>query len=172
MQWVMRGLCWKFGDNVLNDGGIMAIEQVHKLEYDPGELAKYCMAAIDPEFSKKVKPGDVIIAGENMGAGHDHHKIQMAMKGCGIGAVVAESFNWNFFRNAIHYGLPAIKYPGIKEKVKEGDELDIDIKNGTIKNMRTGETLNFSPLPDYLIEMIEAGGLYEELTQQIKEGKI
>lgn len=168
----IRGKAWVFGDNLDVDLDLLPWPLLRTVPSSPETLAPYCMTPIDPDFPKKVKPGDVIIAGENMGAGHDHHKIQMAMKGCGIGAVVAESFNWNFFRNAIHYGLPAIKYPGIKEKVKEGDELDIDIKNGTIKNMRTGETLNFSPLPDYLIEMIEAGGLYEELTQQIKEGKI
>ncbi|MFX0204460.1 MAG: 3-isopropylmalate dehydratase [Candidatus Hodarchaeota archaeon] len=168
----IKGKAWIFGDNLDVDKHLLPWPLLRTVPSTPEALAPYCMTPIDPDFPKKVKPGDVIVAGKNMGAGHDHHKIQMAMKGCGIGAVIAESFNWNFFRNAIHYGLPVIKHPGIKEKVKEGDELDIDIKNGTIKNIRTGEILNFTPLPDYLIEMIEAGGLYEELTQQIKEGKI
>jgi len=168
----IKGRAWIFGDNLDVDKHLVPWPLLRRVPTSPENLAPYCMTPVDPDFPKKVQKGDIIVAGSNMGCGHDHHKAQTSMNGCGVGAVIAESFNWNFYRNAIHQGLPVIPYPGIKQKVKEGDELEIDIRKGVIKNLSTKKTLNFKPLPDFLLDMIEAGGLYEQLKKQIEEGKI
>lgn len=158
MQWVMRGLCWKFGDNVLNDGGIMTIEQVHKLEYDPRVLAKYCMAPIDPEFSEKVKPGDIIVAGRNFGRGQLHFQGPLSIKGLGVG-LVTESMMRSFFRLSIAAGVPMLPFAeGITALTSQGDELEVDFALGIFKNLTKGNEVHTEPLPNFLLEIIGMGG--------------
>jgi 3-isopropylmalate dehydratase small subunit len=112
------------------------------------------------------------VAGENMGYGHDHESAPLAIKGCGIAAGICESTNRNFFRNAIHIGLPVVECRGIKAGVKEGDELEVDLGGGIIKNLSTGETLRFPPFPDFLLEIIEAGGLYALIREKLSKGEL
>ncbi|MBI4233831.1 MAG: 3-isopropylmalate dehydratase [Chloroflexi bacterium] len=136
------------------------------------ELGKYCMTKVDPDFPKKVQKGDFIVAGENMGYGHDHDHACMSIKGAGVGAVVCESTNANFLRNSIEHGLAIVEIPGINEIVKQGDPLELDLAKGYVKNLRSGAELKFRPYPDFLLEMLDAGGLYPHLAQQVKAGKI
>jgi 3-isopropylmalate dehydratase small subunit len=170
----LKGKAWVFGDILDVDFDICPIEATKigdrpKTEKDWG---KYCMTNLDPEFPKKVKEGDFIIAGANMGYGHDHESAPLAIKGCGVSAVICESTNRNFLRNSIHIGVPVIELLGIKSKVSQGDELEVDLKAGTVKNLTTGETLKFAPYPDFLLEIIEAGGLYPLLREKLAKGDI
>jgi 3-isopropylmalate/(R)-2-methylmalate dehydratase small subunit len=171
----LRGKAWVFGDILDVDFDICPIEATRGGEGRPRtekDWAKYCMTNIDPEFPKKVKEGDFIVAGENMGYGHDHESGPLAIKGCGVSAVICESTNRNFFRNAIHIGVPVIECRGIKSKVKQGDELKVDLRAGVIKNLTTSEELGFSPYPAFLLEIIEAGGLYPLLKEKLAKGDI
>lgn len=170
----IKGKAWVFpGDNYDVDVHLVPQPARHTMHGKPdSEWAQHCMVPLDPDFPKKVKPGDVIVAGNNMGYGHDHLGPHYAMKACGVGAVIAESFNHMFQRNCINLGLPAIPYQGILKKVKTGDELEIDLKAGTIKNLTNKETLKFTPYPDFLLQIIEDGGLNGQLKKMIKEGKI
>jgi 3-isopropylmalate/(R)-2-methylmalate dehydratase small subunit len=173
----LRGKSWVFGDLLDVDWEIMSWA-THRMLKEKGiplteeELGKHCMAIVDPEFAKKANKGDFIIAGENMGYGHDHDAACISIKGAGIAAVLCESTNGNFHRNSIHHGLPVCVCKGIKGMVKQGDELEVDLAKGIVKNLNTEEKLRFSPVPDFLLEMLEAGGLYPQLKKQIEEGKV
>ena len=170
----LRGRAWIFGDILDVDFDICPIEAT-KGEGRPKTeegWGKYCMINLDPEFPNKVKKGDFIIAGKNMGYGHDHESGPLAIKACGISAVICESTNRNFLRNTIHVGVPVIELPGIKSKVKQGDELEVNIKAGTIVNLSTGEKMSFAPYPDFLLEILEAGGLYPLLREKLPKGEV
>jgi 3-isopropylmalate/(R)-2-methylmalate dehydratase small subunit len=136
------------------------------------DYGKLCMINIDPEFPNKMNRGDFIIAGENMGYGHDHESAPMAIKGCGIASVICESTNRNFLRNSIHLGLPVIECKGIKGRVNEGDELEVDLGRGRIKNLTTGEDIDFSPFPEFMLEIIDAGGLYSLIRKKLAQGDV
>ena len=175
---IMKGKAWVFGDILDVDFDICPIEATKtemkgegrpKTEKDWG---KFCMTNIDPDFPDKVKKGDFIIAGLNFGYGHDHESAPLSIKGCGVAAVICESTNRNFLRNSVHIGVPVIELPGIKHKVSEGDELAVDLRAGTVKNLTTGETLFFAPYPDFLMEIIEAGGLYPLLRELLPKGEV
>lgn len=174
----LKGKAWVFGDILDVDFDICPIEAMMeamkiadrpKTEKDWG---KFCMTNLDPTFPEKVQKGDFIIAGLNMGYGHDHESGPLSIKGCGVSAVICESTNRNFLRNSIHIGVPIIELPGIKEKVNQGDELEVDLKTGTIENLTTGETMKFKPYRKFLLEIIEAGGLYPLLREKLLKGEV
>jgi 3-isopropylmalate/(R)-2-methylmalate dehydratase small subunit len=169
----LKGRAWVFGDILDVDFDICPIEATKgPRPQTEKEWGKYCMTNLDPEFPNKVKEGDFIIAGENMGYGHDHESGPLAIKGCGVSAVICESTNRNFFRNAVHIGVPVIELPGIKSKVSQGDELEVDLSAGVLKNLTTGEEISFAPYPDFLLEIIEAGGLYPLLREKLAKGEV
>jgi 3-isopropylmalate/(R)-2-methylmalate dehydratase small subunit len=168
----LTGKAWVFGDILDVDFDICPIEATRgklKTEEDYGKL---CMTNIDPEFPKKVSRGDFIVAGENVGYGHDHESAPMAIRGCGIAAVICESTNRNFFRNSIHLGLPVIECPGVQSKIKEGEKLEIDLGAGRIKNLTSGEEIHFPPYPDFMLEIIDAGGIYPLIRKKLAEGDV
>lgn len=172
----LRGKSWVFGDLMDVDWEICPFDIMNQVRnagkaVTPEEMGKYCMTTVDPEFPKKVRPGDFIVAGENFGYGHDHHHACMSVKGAGVAAVVCESSNANFIRNSIHNGLPVVVCKGVKAAVKQGDELEIDLAAGSIANLTTGKELRFVPLPGFLLEMLEAGGLYPYTRERLKKGK-
>lgn len=134
-------------------------------------LGKYCMTTVDPEFPRKVKKGDFIIAGENMGYGHDHDHATLSLKGAGVAAVLCESTNGNFMRNSVEMGLPVVECPGIMAKVRAGDEIEVDLAAGVVRDCTSGVELSFTPYPDFLLDMLEAGGLYPHLKKQLNSGK-
>ena len=164
-----------FGDNLSVDYEIAPAhiikEKFPNFRTSPEDLGKYCMTVIDPDFPKKVRKGDIIVAGSNMGCGHDHVHGPQAIKGSGIAAVICESTNRNFFRNSIHIGLPIVEYKGIRNKTSQGDELEIDLQDGVIKNLRTHEILDFAPYPNFLLEILNADGIYPFLKRRIINGK-
>jgi 3-isopropylmalate/(R)-2-methylmalate dehydratase small subunit len=154
---VIRGRAWKFGDNV--DTDVIIPFKYKARTIDPQELAQHVMEGIDPDFPKKVRPGDVIVAGRNFGCGSSREQAPLAIKAAGIAAVVAESFARIFFRNAINIGLPVLEIKGIFEKTDNGDVLEIDLQQGIVRNMSKGLAFKATPIPDMLMEILKEGGL-------------
>jgi 3-isopropylmalate/(R)-2-methylmalate dehydratase small subunit len=123
------------------------------------ELGEYALRGYDPEFAERVEEGDVIVAGRNFGLGSSRESAPVALRNAGVGAVVAESFARIFYRNAINVGLPIAVVPGVTEHVSEGDVVRVDIGEGVVENVTTGERFETSPLPPDLLAVLEAGGL-------------
>ena len=127
------------------------------------ELAKHCMEGLDKDFVRKVREGDIIVAGENFGCGSSREHAIWAIRGAKVGTVIAKSFARIFYRNAINCGSYLIESPDAIEKIRDGDELEIDFKGGLIKNRTTGKDIKFNPLPEFALEIINAGGLLEHI---------
>ena len=168
----LKGNAWVFDDILDVDFDIYPIENLRENPRTEEDYGKYCMTNLDPEFPKKVKKGDFIVAGENMGYGHDHESAPMAIKGCGVAAVICESTNRNFLRNSVHIGLPVVECPGIKNMVKDGDEITVDLRSGIIENTSTGKEISFPPYPDFMLEIIDEGGLYPLIRRKLAEGDV
>ena len=133
---------------------------------DQAELAKHCLEDLDKDFVKKVKEGDIIVAGEDFGCGSSREHAVWAIRAAGVQTVIAKSFARIFFRNAINNGFYLIESPDAIEKINDGDELDIDFKTGLIKNETTGIDIKFAPLPAFALEIINAGGLINKLAKK------
>ena len=129
------------------------------------ELAQHCMEDLDTDFVRKVQAGDVIVAGDDFGCGSSREHAVWALRGAGVAAVIAGSFARIFYRNAINCGFLVVELPGVSEKINDADELDIDAKNGKIRNVTQGTAYEFTPLPDFALEIIEAGGLLNKLAK-------
>ena len=130
------------------------------------ELAKHCMEDLDGDFVNKVKEGDCIVAGEDFGCGSSREHAVWALRGAGIKTVIAKTFALIFYRNAINNGFYLIELQDAPDKISDGDELEIDYKMGLIKNRTTGIDIKFNPLPDFALEIINAGGLLNKLAQE------
>ena len=170
----MRGKAWKF-DGVLDvDWEICPYDIAFQMrsKYQLGELTKegvikefgkHCMTNVDPDFPNKVQPGDFIIGGKGMGYGHDHDHACISIMGAGVSAVICEATGGYFKRNSIHHGLPVVELKGVMSEVGQGDELELDLTKGTLANMQSGKTIKFQPWPKFLIDIIQAGGLYPHI---------
>ena len=167
-----KGKVWVFGDNLDVDKDIIPFRKMNLGLITFDNLGDWCMTNVDPDFPRKVKKGDIMVVGKNMGCGHSHQQANLAIKQCGISCVIAESFDRNFFRNSIAIGLPLIEYPDIRQKVKEGDELDVDLHGGQINNISERKTLKFTPLPDFLLAILDAGSIEAHVNKLIAEGKV
>ena len=126
---------------------------------DEKELAEHVMEDLDAEFVKKVKKGDIIVSRENFGCGSSREHAIWALRGSGVRAVIANSFARIFFRNAIDNGFLAIECKDASKQIKDGDELEIDVEKGVIKNITKKEEYKFTPFPKFAMDMINAGGL-------------
>ncbi len=135
---------------------------------DQQELAKHCLEDLDKDFVKKVKAGDIIVAGEDFGCGSSREHAVWAIRGAGVATVIAKSFARIFFRNAINNGYYVIESSEAPDKIKNGDELEVDYKAGLIKNKTAGIEIKFKPLPDFALEIINAGGLLEHIIKTHK----
>ena len=170
---LLRGNAWIFRGLIDIDYEICSYNLVRDLRADTAEeLGKYCMVNVDPDFPKKVQKGDFIVAEENMGYGHDHDHGCLSLIGAGVGAVLCESAAPYFLRNSIEHGLPVVELKGVVEAVAQGDPLEIDLAAGRFRNLRSGKTLSFTPPPDFILEMIEAGGVYPLLTRMAHDGRL
>lgn len=128
---------------------------------DPQELAKHCMQDLDPSFVTRVKPGDLIVAGENFGCGSSREHAPLAIKTAGVSCVIAKSFARIFYRNAINIGLPIMECPEAVDGINEGDRVKVDADAGLIVDETTGKSYKAQPFPPFIREIIEAGGLVE-----------
>ena len=156
---------WIYGDNVDTD----VITPARYLNTsEPSELAKFCMEDIDKSFAKEVKAGDIIVAGENFGCGSSREHAPIAIKASGIKAVIAKSFARIFFRNAINIGLVILKNTELPDEIKKGDEIDVDIANGKIKNLSTGKEYSTTAYTGSIKELIDIGGLINYTKEKLK----
>lgn len=170
MNWLWRGHAWVFGDDMPNDGGLMALRFVREQQYDPAILAAHCFAEVDPAFARRVKPGDFVVAGRNFGYGNAHIQGFLGLKGLGVG-LLAESMSRGAFRAAINAGLPlTVPAPGLRDAVQSGDELEVDFVAGRIKNVSRGVDIQAEPLPPVLREIIGAGGGIAHMQQRLGIG--
>jgi 3-isopropylmalate/(R)-2-methylmalate dehydratase small subunit len=130
---------------------------------DEKELAAHAMEDIDSGFVTKVKPGDMIVSANDFGCGSSREHAVWALRGAGVSCVVAESFARIFFRNAVNNGFPVVECKGIAGSVSDGDELEIQLREGILKNLTKGEEFTYIPLPDFAFEISQAGGLLESI---------
>lgn len=161
----VRGRAWKFGDNIDTD---VVIPGRYLTLRDPDEMASHAMEVLRPEFAKAVKPGDLVVAGRNFGCGSSREEAAFVLKRLGVGAVVAESFARIFFRNAINLGLPVVECKGVSEAVNEGDEVEVDLEEGVLRNITRGVELKCTVLPEFLMDVIRSGGAIEALKKKLK----
>ena len=162
---ILKGRAWKFGDNIDTDAIIPAR---YLNTSDPEELARHIMEDADRDFSSKVKSRDIIIAGTNFGCGSSREHAPIAIKAAGIQAVVAKSFARIFYRNAFNIGLPIFESEDASQKIREGDEIQIDADKGIIKNITRNEEYTAKPIPLFMQELISAGGLIEWTKKKIR----
>ena len=161
----MKGHTWKFGNNIDTD---LIIPARYLNTSDPDELAKYAMLDADPEWVDKMKKGDFIVGGENFGCGSSREHAPIALKAAGVSAVIAKSFARIFYRNAINIGLPILEAPKAAEEIKEGDEVEVDLASGTIKDLNSGKTYKAQPFPEFMQQIIDHGGLINYLREKRK----
>ncbi len=155
---MLKGKVYKYGANVDTDAIIPAL---YLNVSEPAELAKHCMEDIDPEFVSKVQPGDIIVATTNFGCGSSREHAPLAIRAAGVSCVIASSFARIFFRNAINIGLPLLESPEAVANTENGDILEVDLAGGKIRNMRNGMEFTARPYPEFMAELIAAGGLIE-----------
>jgi 3-isopropylmalate/(R)-2-methylmalate dehydratase small subunit len=160
------GRVWKYGDDVNTD---YIIPGKYLELVDPGEMARHAMEGIDPGFPGKVTEGDIVVGGRNFGCGSSREHAPLALKYAGVGAVIAESYARIFYRNSINIGLPALECPGIAGAVSDGDVLEVDVTGGTILNKSTSVKLSFTPLPDFMVEVLNTGGLAPYLRKNMED---
>ncbi|SFV64258.1 3-isopropylmalate dehydratase small subunit [hydrothermal vent metagenome] len=162
---MLQGKVWKFGDHIDTDL-IIAARYLNTSE--PSELAKHVMEDADPEFVNKIKVGDIIVAGENFGCGSSREHAPIALKSAGISAVIAPTFARIFYRNSFNMGLPIFELEESAE-ILEGDTVKIDMDKGEIINISQAKTYRFTAIPEFMQELVDAGGLIEFAKQEIAE---
>ena len=162
---ILKGKTHKFGTNIDTDAIIPAR---YLNTSDPTELAKHCMEDADSEFPNKVQAGDIIVAEENFGCGSSREHAPISIKAAGVSAVIAKTFARIFFRNCINIGLPILECPEAVENIQAGNEVEIDLENGLIKNLSTNQEFTATPFPEFMQNLIKSGGLIEFTKQRLK----
>lgn len=163
----LQGKVWKFGDHIDTDL-IIAARYLNTSE--PSELAKHVMEDADPEFVSKMVEGDIIVAGENFGCGSSREHAPIALKSAGVAAIIAPTFARIFYRNAFNMGLPIFELEESAE-INEGDEVKVDMDKGEVINLTQNKTYRFLPIPEFMQELVDAGGLIAFAKKEIAEGK-
>jgi 3-isopropylmalate/(R)-2-methylmalate dehydratase small subunit len=152
---MINGKVFKFGDDISTD--LIIPGRFLNLRSNLPELAKHVLEDADPTFVKRVKPGDFVVGGKNFGLGSSREHAPIVIKMAGVSAVLAKSFARIFFRNAINIGLPALVCD--TDRINNGDELDVDLSKGSIRDITNGVELTFSPIPDIMLRILNEGGL-------------
>lgn len=137
-----------------------------------GQGAAKCFYDLDPDFPEKMKPGGIIVAGNNFGCGSSRETAPSALKGCNVKAVLAGEYARIFYRNSINIGLPVLECKEAHEKIDLFDELEIEIETGVVKNITKGETYQAVPIPGFLMDKIDAGGLISILEKELESKKV
>lgn len=162
---ILKGKTYRAGENV-NTDVILPGRWCHLT--DEAELAKHCMEDYDADFLKKIKPGDIIVADDNFGCGSSREVAPLSIKSAGIGAVVAKSFARIFYRNSVNIGLPIFESPECVNVTRAGDQLEIDVFRGKIKNKTRKKEFSFVPFPPFMQTIIEKGGLKGWVMERLK----
>lgn len=164
----VRGKAFVFGKNIDTD----QIYPGRFVEYtDVEDVKKYAMYGADEDFVNKFRPGDIIVAGTNFGCGSSREHAAITLKAIGAGAILAESFGRIFFRNAINLGVPVITCREITKIVADGDEVEVDIESGEIKNLTTGASAQAVPMPPYIMNILKSGGIKPMIKAMQEEKK-
>jgi 3-isopropylmalate/(R)-2-methylmalate dehydratase small subunit len=151
-----QGTVFRYGRDVDTD---VIIPARYLNTSDPAELAKHCMEDLDTTFVTRVNQGDIIVADENFGCGSSREHAPIAIKAAGVDVVIAKSFARIFYRNSINTGLAIMECPEAVDAIKDGQTVAVDTETGTITNVTTGEEFKAQPFPEFIAEIIEAGGL-------------
>jgi len=158
-----RGRAWKYGDDINTDvifpGRYLAIT-------DPEEMAAHAMEDLDPDFVKNVQKGDAVVAGSYFGCGSSREQAVTCLKYAGVSAIVAKSFARIFFRNAVNLGMPVVQCPET-DIIESGDEIEVDLKGGVLRILNKDEVLHFKPLPEFILRIIDDGGLIPNLKKRL-----
>jgi len=161
----LKGKAWKFGADIDTDAIIPAR---YLNTSDPVELAKHCMEdSKTPDFMRKMKKGDIIVADKNFGCGSSREHAPIAIKTAGVSCVIAKTFARIFYRNSFNMGLPIFECPEAVDAIAEGDLLEVDAETGTIKNVTKKKTYKANPIPPFMQELIGAGGLMEWVKRKV-----
>ncbi len=163
----LRGRAWTFGRDIDTD---LIIPARYLNMKTAEELAAHVMEDADPTFASKVQPGDIVVAQENFGCGSSREHAPLALKGAGVSVVIAKSFARIFYRNAFNTGLPILVAPEAVDGTNRGDELSVDLATGEIVNLTTGKTYQAQPLPPFMRELVEVGGLLPYLKKRAAAG--
>jgi len=162
----------KFKGNALKFGADIDTDQIIPARYlntsDPKELAKHCMEDADPQFINKIKPGDIIVADKNFGCGSSREHAPIAIKAAGISCVIAKSFARIFYRNSFNMGLPILECPDAVAATQEGDEVEVNMSTGEIVNLTKNKRFRSQPIPPFMQELINTGGLMEWVKKRVK----
>ena len=163
MQKVLTGKAFVYGPNIDTD-------QIYPGRFldltDPDQVGKHAMEGADPNFVKEVQSGDLIVASTNFGCGSSREHAAVTLKAAGVGAILADSFGRIFYRNVINLGVPLIVSPGISAIVKRGDQLTVDMTTGKVTNETTGTTAQAQPLSDYVMNILDSGGIKPLIKKQ------
>ena len=163
-----QGTVWKFGDNVDTD---LIIPARFLNVSDKHELAKNCFADIRAGFKDMIRPGDIIVAGKNFGAGSSREHAPLAIKEAGISVIIAESFARIFYRNAFNIGLPILESKEASLSIKEGNQVSVNLSTGEIENKDTGKRFFARPINDFMRQIVQAGGLVEYVKKKRVDDK-
>ena len=158
-----KGFVHKYPDNVDTD---VIIPARYLNTPDAKELASHCMEDIDADFTKKVKEGDIMVAGWNFGCGSSREHAPLAIKTAGISCVIAKTFARIFYRNSINIGLPILECEAASDAIQAGDEVEVNFDTGVITNITKGETYQAEPFPEFIQEIIRKGGLMASIKNQ------
>jgi len=160
---IKMGLIWMVGDNVNAD---VIISGRYSVTTDRSQLARYCLCEVLPEFAQQVKAGDVIMAGHNFGCGSSREHAPAALQACGIQVIIARSFARIFYRNAVNIGLPVLVCEEAVLTSADGQQVEVDLANGTIRILSTDQTFQAEPLDPFVARIVAAGGIIEYIRQE------
>ncbi len=160
------GKAWKFGHDIDTD---VIIPARYLNRSEPEHLAAHCMEDADASFAQKVQDGDIIVGGKNFGCGSSREHAPIAIKAAKVKAVIAESYARIFFRNALNIGMPILECPEAVAGIDNGDEVDVDLLAGTIKNVTKKTTFQARPFPPFMQDLIKAGGLISYVKENKKD---
>lgn len=163
MNQELRGKAWTFGDDINTD---LIIPARYLNTTDPEELAAHLMEDKEPEFPAKISNGDFIVGQKNFGCGSSREHAPLAIKAAGIAAVIAQSYARIFYRNAINIGLPILESQEAANRIENGDEIQVDLNRGKIKDLTKNETYQATIFPEFMQKLIKAGGLMAWIKQE------
>ena len=162
---ILRGRVWKFGENIDTDV-IIPINYCNST--NPQEFGQHCMEGIDPDFHKKVKPGDIMVAGRNFGCGSSREPAPLAIKAIGISCIIAKTFARIFYRNAFNIGLPILECTDAPNHIEEGHEIEADLDTGEIRDLSLGKSFQAKPIPSFMQDLVRDGGLVNHLAKEFR----
>ncbi len=161
---ILRGRVWKFGSDVDTD---VIIPVRYTNSADPKEFGEHCMEGIDPDFHKKVKPGDLIVANKNFGCGSSREPAPIAIKAIGISCIIAKTFARIFYRNAFNVGLPLLECEDGSDYIEAGHEIEVNLDTGEIRDLYLKRSFQAKPIPPFMQDLIRDGGLMNHLAKKL-----